>query len=230
MTSWLDFWNGTHRIYVNDRHKAAHFDRIAEDVLALLPNPNIDLLDWGCGPALGSETLAVRGVRVCLYDKAVSSQHELCERFGRSKGIRVLTDESYAQLPGESFDLLLVNSVLQYLSESEFGALLPEFRRLLRPGGRLILADVVPPTASMADDVRSLMRSGWRHGFVLAALAGMAHSYFSGYRKLRRDLGLTLYSPERMLELLEKSDFRARLFPRNIGLAPHRMTYEATKS
>lgn len=228
MQTWLDFWNGSHRIYVNDRHKQAHFERIADDVLQVLPTTEIDLLDWGCGPALSTEKLADRGVRVWLYDRAITSQTDLRRRFGGTRNVRVLTDEAYSKLPAECMDVILVNSVLQYLSDDEFRSHLSEFQRFLRIGGRLILADVIPPTASMVDDVRSLLRSGWRHGYLLAALAGLVHSWFSNYRQLRRELGLNQYEPDTLLAILRDAGFDAHVLPRNIGLASHRMSLEAT--
>ena len=37
MASWLDFWNGSHRIYVNARHAQVHYAKIAADFIALIP-------------------------------------------------------------------------------------------------------------------------------------------------------------------------------------------------
>ena len=227
--SWLEFWNGKHRIYVNERHLQAHYRRIAEDVLELLPHPAVDLLDWGCGPALGAPRLAERGVRVALYDKAAASQAGLYERFRNDARVRVLSDGAYAGLPDGSFDVVLVSSVVQYLSAEEFRALLPEFRRLLRPGGRLILADVIPPDARVWDDVLVLLRSGWRYGYFMAALTSLPHTFFSEYRRLRKQLGLTTYRPEAMLALLREFGFAARALPRNIGFSTHRLAFEAVK-
>jgi hypothetical protein len=38
MTSaWVAFWNGSHSIYVNGRHKDVHYRLIAEAIAALVP-------------------------------------------------------------------------------------------------------------------------------------------------------------------------------------------------
>lgn len=227
--SWLDFWNGEHRIYANEKHLRAHYARIAADVLTVLPNTAVDLLDWGCGPALCAPTWADAGVRVSLYDKARSSQATLNTTFGSDSRLRVLTDADYAALADESFDVLLVNSVIQYLTADEFRAVLPELRRLLRPGGRLLLADVIPPTAGVFDDVRTLLAAGRRHGFLLAAVGSLAHTFVSGYRGLRQRLGLTTYTPEQMLDVLKAVGFEAVRAPQNIGFSRHRMLFDARK-
>lgn len=227
--TWLDFWNGEHRIYANETHLRAHYAQNAADVLALLPGKAVDLLDWGCGPALSAPTWADAGVRVSLYDKAHASQAKLKATFGSDSRLRVLTDADYAALPGESFDVLLVNSVIQYLTPDEFRGVLPELRRLLRPGGRLLLADVLPTTGSMIADVKTLLGAGMRHGFLFAAVGSLAHTFFSGYRKLRQRLGLTVYTPEQVIEVLNASGFAAVRVPKNIGFSKHRMTFDARK-
>ncbi len=227
--SWLDFWNGEHRLYANERHLKAHYAQIAADVLALLPNKAVDLLDWGCGPALGAPAWADAGVRVSLYDKAHTNQVKLAAAFGKDSRVRVLTDADYAALPAESFDVLLVNSVLQYLTADEFRGVLPELRRLIRPGGRLFLADVIPPTAGMFDDVKTLLGAGWRYGFLFAAVGSLAHTCLSGYRKLRQRLGLTVYTPDQMFDVLKAAGFEAVRVPTNIGFSQHRMLFDARK-
>ena len=83
-------------------------------MLALLPSPAVDLLDWGCGPALAAPAWVDAGVRVSLYDKAVATQNSLAAEFAADPRVRVLADADYAELPDESFDVLLVNSVVQY--------------------------------------------------------------------------------------------------------------------
>ena len=227
--SWLEFWNGEHRIYANERHLRAHYAKIADDVLKLLPNPAVDLLDWGCGPALSTARWADAGVRVSLYDKATANQAKLKTVFGSDARVRVLADADYAALPDGSFDVLLVNSVVQYLTADEFRGVRGDWRRVLRPGGRLLLADVIPPTAGMLDDVSVLLKTGWRHGFLFAAVGSLAQTFFSRYRKLRQRLGLTTYTPEQVIEALRGGGFAAKQLPENIGFSRHRMTFDATK-
>ncbi len=49
--NWLEFWNGEHSIYVNERHKMLHDRLVARDVAALVPSGKPVVLDFGCGEA-----------------------------------------------------------------------------------------------------------------------------------------------------------------------------------
>lgn len=226
--SWQAFWGGSHSIYVNDRHVAAHYARIAEDLVALLADrPGAVLLDWGCGDALASPRLAAAGLTLELYDAVPAVRERVASRFAGAPGITVLDDAAWANHPPASLDVILVNSVLQYLPRDAPAGLLPRFRALLKPGGMLLLADLIPPDAGMLDDIRALLAGAARHGYLLAALRGLVATFFSPYRKLRRDIGLTTWSEADMVNELKACGFDARRLPRNIGFSPHRMLIRA---
>lgn len=227
MRDWLEFWGGAHRIYVSDRHLEAHYDRIAGDVCALIGGRRPVLLDFGCGDALAAPAIARRTGRLLLYDAAPAVRQRLAVRAAGQEGVEVLDEAGWATLPPQSLDMILVNSVLQYLDRPSLEALLPRFRGLLRSDGELILADVIPPTASALDDILALLRSAASHGYFFAALRGLAATFFSDYRRLRHDLGLTCYSEAEMLALLGKHGFSAERAPSNVGFSAHRMTFRA---
>src|SRR6185503_8738757 len=46
---------------------------------------------------------------------------------------------------GAPFDLILVNSVVQYMSPAEIWEWLGQWRSMLAPKGRLVLSDLIPP-------------------------------------------------------------------------------------
>ena len=67
---WKEYWNGPHPIYVNARHRALHFDRIAKDIAALIPSRDSIALDWGCGEADAADSLARACAKLYLFDTA----------------------------------------------------------------------------------------------------------------------------------------------------------------
>ena len=185
------------------------------------------MLDYGCGDALAAPEIATAVRRLLLYDGAATVRERLTARFAGTPGIEVLDETAWRGLAPASLDLILVNSVVQYLPRAELEALLERARVLLAPGGELVLADVIPPDSSVLDDVRALLVPAARHGYLLAALRGLAATLFSDYRRLRRTLGLAAYAEPEMLALLEAHGFAAERLPWNLGFNAKRMTFRA---
>ena len=228
MTGWRDFWNGEHSIYVSGRHKLLHYDRVAKDLRGLIAAPDAAVLDHGCGEALAAGDVARACATLYLYDAAPTVQERLRGRFAGDKRIVVLSSTALEILGPRSLDLIIVNSVLQYLPVAEFEALLHFWHGKLKPGGRLALADIIKPDAGALADVKSLLGFSLKGGFFFAALAGLAKTYFSAYRKLRGGVGLTRYTQDDMFTLLRAHDFEPARAPANIGPNPARMLFLAT--
>jgi SAM-dependent methyltransferase len=228
MSGWRDFWNGEHSIYVSDRHRLLHYDRVAKDQRGLITTPDAQVLDHGCGEALAAGDVARGCATLYLYDAAPSVQERLRGRFGADRRIVVLSNTALEIIAPRSLDLIIVNSVLQYLPVAEFEALLHFWHGKLKRGGRLALADVIPPDASALADIKSLLSFSLKGGFFFAALAGLAKTYFSAYRKLRSGVGLTRYTQEDMFTLLRAHDFEPARAPANIGPNAARLLFFAT--
>src|ERR671912_606396 len=189
--NWREYWNQDTPIYVSDRHKTLHYQRIAADIAALVPE-------------------------------------RLEARFRGNPKIEVLAPEAVEHLPDASLDLVVANSLLQYLSQDELRDLLRLWRRKLKPDGRLVLADVVPPDLGPAADAKALLAFGWKGGFAFRAILGLARTALSDYRKLRNELGLTTFAEPQMIELLRGEGFSAERRGKNIGHNQARMTFVAT--
>lgn len=226
--SWRDFWNGEHSIYVSQRHKTLHYRTIASDLIGHVPAPDAVVLDHGCGEALDAARAASACGRLYLCEAAPTVREKLRARFGRTDNIAVVSPEEVEALSDASLDLVVANSLVQYLSRDELKALLGVWRGKLKPGGRLVVADVIPPDVSPLTDASQLLAFAWRGGFLTAALAGLVRTAFSDYRKLRAQYGLATYTPEAMSELIGEAGFVDQQRPANFGHNPYRMTFAAT--
>jgi SAM-dependent methyltransferase len=223
---WISFWDSKHSIYVNPRHHAAHYRRIADDLLRYVPAGGA-VLDYGCGEALSAGRIAQVAGRLALCEAAPSVRAALATRFAGNDRIEVRSPEEIAAAPEQSFDLIVMHSVAQYLTPAELAALLAQFRRLLKPGGLLVLGDVIPPQVSALTDALALLRFGAREGFFVAALFGLARTAFSSYWQLRSSLGLTRYDEAGVAARLRDAGFLAKRASDNIGHNPARMTFLA---
>jgi SAM-dependent methyltransferase len=223
--TWRDFWNHNHSIYVNARHKALHYASIAKDLVPLVPSTDAIVLDYGCGEALGAPQLAAHCGKVLLYDGASNVETSLRNRYGTSDKISVLSDSALKAWPDESLDMIICNSVMQYLTQDECREFVQFAWRKLKPDGRLIVADIIPPYVDAATDTMALLEFSLRGGFFFAALRGLVATYFSRYRKLRANVGLTTFAIPDMQRLLSTNGFEAKRHDRNIGHNQARMTF-----
>lgn len=225
--NWREYWNGPHAIYANARHRLLHFDLIARDIARLIPSRDAVMLDYGCGEADTAATLAQSCGRLYLFDTADTVRARLAARHAGDPRIVVLDEAGLAALPAGELDLIVVNSVLQYLTRDELIALLAFARDKLKAEGALALGDVIPADATAVSDTKALLSFALHGGFLLAALAGLVKTALSDYRKLRETLGLTRYAEGEMLALLAAHGFEGRRAPRNIGHNQERMLFLA---
>jgi SAM-dependent methyltransferase len=228
--SWREFWNSDHSIYVNARHKALHYDRIARDLAAYIPSRDAAVLDYGCGEAMSADALAEKCGTLYLFDTAPNVREKLRGRFASYRNIVVLPSDGLDTVGDGSLDLVIANSLLQYLQHREFEDLLEVWHRKLKPDGRLVIADVLPPDLDAVADVKALLDFAWRGGFLIAALAGLGRTFFSDYRRLRNEVGLTRYAPEDLFTLLAAHGFAGEQSPENIGHNQLRMTFLARRA
>lgn len=222
--TWLDFWTGDHAIYADDRHRDAHYRRLAEDIAALVDLKDRTVLDFGCGEALAAPQLAEQCGALLLYDPAPKA-----ERWRGHDRIQVLTPADWEAMAPSSVDVVLVISVSQYLSSDDLDGLMERLQVLLRPGGSVLFADVVPPHVPVWRDVVTLLDAGWSHGFLGKALLSLVKTWFSPYRRLREEAGFSTYAAGDFLARLSAHGFQARRTPRNVGFSQARMAFLAIK-
>jgi SAM-dependent methyltransferase len=227
MSDWQSFWDSAHSIYVDARHKDVHYREIADQIAAFVPGPGARVLDYGCGEAIHADRVAAVAAQVLLCDQAPSVRAAIAARFAANPRIRALPPEEVEKLPDRSLDLIVSNSMTQYLSPPELDRVLVLWHRLLAPGGTLIVADVIPPDAGTLTDVTALLRYSAAHGFLLAALWGLARTAVSPYSRLRSRLGVTRYTQSAFLEKLKLAGFAAERLEHNLEHNAARMTFRA---
>ena len=227
MSDWRSFWDSEHSIYVNARHKDVHYREIADQIAAFVPSPAARVLDYGSGDAIHADRVAAAAAEVTLCDAAPSVRAAMASRFANNPKIKVIAPEQVAALPDARLDLIVTNSVAQYLTEDELTRLLAMFRRLLAPDGTLIFADVIPPDVGALSDVTALLRYAAKHGFLVAALIGLAKTTVSPYRKIRNKLGIAQYTEAQFVKKLTDAGFAAERLARNMEHNPARMTFRA---
>jgi len=227
MDDWIDYYDSTHTIYASKLHRDLHFQLIASDIIGFIPSPDAVVLDYACGEALFAGKVADACGQLILAEPAPGVRGRLIARFAPNTKIRVRSLDDLRNMTEKSVDLVVMNSVAQYMSPDELDFAFAVIKRLLRAGGRLVLGDVLRPEVGMARDVLALLRFARKHGFLRDALIGLVSTALSDYRQLRARVGLQRYSEKAMIAKLAGAGFIASRASFNIGHNPWRMTFVA---
>jgi ubiquinone/menaquinone biosynthesis C-methylase UbiE len=227
MDEWIDYYDSTHTIYASKLHRDLHFQLIARDIIGYISAPDAVVLDYACGEALSAAKVAEACGKLYLAEPAPGVRGRLIARFAPKTKIRVRSLDDLRKMAEKSVDLVVMNSVAQYMTPQELDAAFATIHRLLKSGGRLVLGDILRPEIGMIRDVLALLRFAARFGFLRDALLGLLSTALSDYRQLRSRIGLQRYSEEEIISKLAKAGFTASRAPFNIGHNQYRMTFVA---
>ena len=225
-SDWISFYDTKHWIYVNARHRTAHYLGLAEDYRRFAPAGGV-MLDYGCGESLFADRVAETTDRLILCEAAPNVRTALAGHFAGNSKILVRRPEDVACMTSHTLDVVILHSVVQYWSAEELDRHLKLFHRLLRRGGLLVLSDILPRRLSALADALDLLRFGVQQGFFWAAVQGLLRTFFSGYRRLRKSFGLSHYDEDEIVATLEAAGFSALRARTNIGHSTKRMTFLA---
>jgi ubiquinone/menaquinone biosynthesis C-methylase UbiE len=158
-----------------------------EKVLAVLldaaqPRPSDVCLDLGAGTGFVALALAPKVTSVLAVDIAPAMAEDLSQR-AREAGLRNLSTEvcdlNDLRLPEASADLIVSNYALHHLLTPGKRALVARTARWLRPGGRLVIADMMFGRGG-SDRDRAILRQK------IAALAAKGPG---GWWRIAKNLG-----------------------------------------
>ena len=208
-------------------HRDLHFQIIARDIIGYISSPDAVVLDYACGEALSAARVAEACAKLYLAEPAPGVRGRLIARFAPNTRIRVRSLDDLRKMDEKSIDLVIMNSVAQYMTQEELDSAFAVVRRMLKPGGRLVVGDILRPEVGMGRDVLALLKFAGAHGFLTDALYGLASTALSDYRQLRTRVGLQRYSESEMIAKLGRAGFTASRAHNNIGHNPWRMTFVA---
>jgi len=135
----------------------------AQDVLEAIAHasghgPGRRCIDVGCGPGIVLEALARRGGEVVGLDvtpEMVQQAQERC-RQATLANVRVLVGLGEAlPFPDGHFDAAVSRVTLHHVQDPH--AVLGEMTRILRPGGRLVVADIVSSDVPGESDLQNAL-------------------------------------------------------------------------
>jgi ubiquinone/menaquinone biosynthesis C-methylase UbiE len=125
----------------------AAFGQVLDQLIALSsPKPTDACVDLGAGTGFVTTALAPLVSSVLAVDISASMSASLTERAARDGLANVSTqvhDLRGFELPPGSVDLVISSYALHHLADADKRALVARAARWLRPGGRLVIADMM---------------------------------------------------------------------------------------
>jgi ubiquinone/menaquinone biosynthesis C-methylase UbiE len=152
---------------------AGRLDRI-KDQIAEMIEPGQQVLDIGCGTGTLAVRCMRRGARVTGLDSAafmLEQAQKHAAKEGLSESLTVVKDsvtQIHKHFPEASFDVVTATMSLGEFPREYLLYILGDCRHVLRPGGRLIVADETWPTHAVARMAyRVVMTLFWVPQFLL---------------------------------------------------------------
>jgi len=193
---------GYYRAGVNPLRRETMLEQMNAEVLARLKLEGVSepqLLDLGCGLGATLRSFARRLPRARLFGITrvpwqVENARALNQAAGVGERVRVLGgDYEETVLPGASYDGVYALESSCHAHGADKGALLAEAHRLLRPGGRLIVADGFLAGDRFANALQERIYRKLCECWVIEQLAQLDR-----FRSRLEDLGFTDITIERL--------------------------------
>lgn len=123
--------------------------RMKQEVVAAVAD-QARVLEIGCGTGELAAMLCARGARVEGFDANEAMVAEARQRIAAAElegrcTVREMGVDGMDELPAGAFDAVVATLVLSELTDDERRYALEHARRVLKPGGRLVVADEVVP-------------------------------------------------------------------------------------
>lgn len=126
---------------------APAFQQLLDRLVELAaPKPADACADLGAGTGFVATALAPRVATVLAVDISTSMAESLADRAAQAGLDNVMvkvSDLRQLQLPPASLDLVVSSYALHHLPDADKQALVADVARWLRPGGRLVIADMM---------------------------------------------------------------------------------------
>jgi len=208
-TPWNGYWDTLpegHLFFPQEGEEAVR--RLAE---AVPLNPSMIVLDYGCGYGQAAAPLAPRVGTLYIWDHAEPMRRFAAEYLRKLPNVRPWQPDDTAT----RFDLIWVNSVVQYMTPDHFADVLRRLAAVLLPTGTLIVSDLIPPRLPFHSDLLSLARFSLRRRYFVRAFR-RAFALRERYSAIQKDSPLYHPTREEMLKLAADAGLVGEYLPTNL--------------
>ncbi len=212
--SWAEYWQHPHALLADLEEARLEAASVVDGLTSTLEiSSGHRALIFGAGRGLGTPQLTAAGVDVVLCDQSAWFRSAAREHAGAEVPI-----VSGLEDVGGDFDLVLAHSVLQYLRDGERRRFLEEARTRLRPGGALVLSDLLPASDStLRSAAHALLKRG-SAGLRLRRGWGLVELALGAYGRTAREQPLRRFRDDEIARELSDVGLSAHPLAENLGL------------
>jgi cyclopropane fatty-acyl-phospholipid synthase-like methyltransferase len=225
--AWDDFWDQVASDQRLLREDAIEYVHALAELIPL--TPGIRVLDFGCGWGNVARLLGPRVGELCLWDDAPRMRRLAADSTSGMSNVRML-DLAAPESDGEAeFDLILANSVAQFMTANEFQTWLRRWCHMVAPTGHIVVSDLVPPDYPALADLLTLLRFSSSKGFLARALWDAAR-VMPLYWRTRKARPLLRTSRAELVAWGAEAGLSVHAFPTNLTCFKQRITAVFTRS
>ena len=132
----LEYWDNIHKDYDRASIKVDDWLEKFDDIIMDTTKP---ILDLGCGGGNDTLYLISKGKQVISCDQSPSAIHNIAKNFPEVYDAKCFNMLDGLPFENKAFDVVIADLCLHYFMKSDTKKILKNIRRILVPGGHLIL-------------------------------------------------------------------------------------------
>jgi SAM-dependent methyltransferase len=225
---WESYWEGLSGGQRLFREQAREYVHNLESAIVL--DRHARVLDFGCGFGFVAEALAYKVGELFIWDSSATMLRSSRLLVSGHQNIRFLDLSDAPVVPCNlRFDLILVNSVAQYMAFDEFTAWLVRWATMLAPGGRIVISDLIPPDHDSVSDLIDILRFSIRRGLTGDAIVWTFRK-LGRYRRVRGTCPLGRIGLEELSQRGKAAGLTLTCLPANLTHFRKRFTVVLTEA
>lgn len=209
--SWTQFWQLERRSFHDVMRLATHHFG-AQIAKRFSLNAHHSLFDYGCGPGFLEDYLSKRDVKLFGADINEFFIAECRNNHPNSVFIPISTDlyetrvEFDRAFGGKQFDFIVLLSIAQYFENiAELERVVSLLASRCKPGGKIIIADIIDKKTSSARDGLALLSQCIRHGKLIAFFRFMLYVTSSSYARVHKQRPLLIVPEDFISEMCSRN-------------------------
>ena len=224
MTSkWDQHWNSTRINHDIFEVWAKYFIQSYENDFGFSREDII--LDFGAGRGDIPLLIKDRVQKIYLFEKSKVSADILRKRFDGFQNVYILDDILEIN---ESPSLIIINSVIQYMSKDEVENMLSNLRKISNLKTKLIISDILPSGYTKLVDAIYLLKTSMKNGFFLKFVADMITNILHSPKLSLKTSSLQIHDEDELKQILLKHGYDSIKMERNFTYSTQRYTLYCT--